>query len=602
MSCKVSRLIAVVLLAVLAVTAAAHSLHNVDIQVVINNLGHARVVEKRTYTITGSGSEVYIKQYNLGVMRVGELAVSDESGLQYDEVTPWKENIGREGKTGRCGIYKGESGPELCWGIGKQGLRTYVTRYTLTRLVRSFDDYDAFNFVFYEAASPYPDHVRVTISKQDGEFTPGDTRVWSFGHYGNINVTDGKIVAETTQPMERDGETITIMVRFNKGLFQPVTIFKGKFRDKMQKRAFEGSDYSLEKADEYDANQQASVGGNGVTPENKKSWFRSIYDDLIEPLATTAGFLLALLLPINLIVSWSSVRSRIRRDRDLKRLFGVKRVEAQEWRRDLPFNGDLNSTHGVLQALSERSSIYDLMGAYILRMAYMGRISVGRKVNQKGDFDRTVVVSNPGPPPLQPGRNNENETMYLLQRLMWNAAGGDHELEPKELMNYVKLYPVEHREFVKRLKGALETHPYWTLSSLKSEDAVSVMGLKKFLQEFTLSNERHFEEVALWREYMVHATLFGIAEQVRDDLKKVWPLSMNVSVDDFVLADTVTMSTVLSRSTRSAIGYVESYETPAEREARLEAEREAARSSGGGGSSSYGGGGGSSGGGGSGIR
>ena len=601
MNCKVSRLKAFMLLAVLAVSALAHSLHDVDIQVVVNDLGHARVVERRAYTITGSGSEVYIKQYNLGVMSVGELEVSDETGRQYENVTPWNEDIGREGKTGKCGIYKGESGPELCWGIGKKGLRTYVARYTLTRLVRSFDDYDAFNFVFYEAASPYPEHVRVTISKQDGQFTPEDTRVWAFGHYGNINVTDGKIVAETTQSM-KNGEKIIIMVRFNKEVFHPVTTFKGTFRDKMQKQAFEGSDYSLEKADEYEANQQASVGGNGVTPDSKKSWFRSLYDDLRDPLATTAGFLLALLLPFNLIGSISSVRSKIRRDSNLKRLFGVKKVESQEWRRELPFNGDLNSSHGVLQALSEKSSIYDLMGAYILRMAYMGRISVGRKVNQKGEFDRTVLVTNPGPPPLQPGRNNENEIMYLLHRLMWNAAGGDHELEPKELMNYVKLYPVEHREFVKRLKRGLETHPYWTLSSLKSEDAVSVMGLKKFLQEFTLSNERHFEEVALWREYMVHATLFGIADQVRDDLKKVWPLSMNVSVDDFVLAETMTMSTVLSRNTRSAIGYVESYETPAEREARLEAEREAARSSGGGGSSSYGGGGGSSGGGGSGIR
>ena len=30
------------------------------------------------------------------------------------------------------------------------------------------------------------------------------------------------------------------------------------------------------------------------------------------------------------------------------------------------------------------------------------------------------------------------------------------------------------------------------------------------------------KEVSLWKEYLVHATLFGIADQVRKDLKQIW--------------------------------------------------------------------------------
>lgn len=580
--------------------AVAHELHDVDIQVVINDKGHARVVEKRTYTITGSGTEVYIKQYNLGVMTVGELEVSDETGRVYENVTPWIEDVGREGKTWHCGIYKGESGPELCWGIGREGLRTYVARYTLTRLVRAFDDYDAFNFVFYETASPYPKHVRVTISKQNGSFSTDDTRVWSFGHYGEIWVKEGKIIAESSTPLYNDGETMTIMARFDKGVFHPVSTFTGTFRDKMQKKAFEGSDYSLDLADKEEANRQSSHDGYGTG--GKKSWWRQAYDDMVAPFADIIGALLLFIAPFLFLSRFSTLFSQLKRDKNYKRLFGVKRPEAQEWRRDIPLGGDLNASYGVLKTLEQPTSIYDLMHAYILRMAYMGKISVGRQVDGKGNFDRTVHVTNPGPPPLQPGRNKENEAIYLLHRLMWNAAGDDHILEPKELISYVKQYPVEHRSFVKQLKRCLETFPSISLSHLRKEDAMSVMGLKKYLQEFTLSDERHFEEVALWREYLVYASLYGIAEQVQNDIKKVWPLSMPMTVDEFMLGETVTMSTVLTDRTRSAIGYVESYETPAERAARIAAEREAARSSGGGGSSSYGGGGGSSGGGGSGIR
>ena len=95
--------------------------------------------------------------------------------------------------------------------------------------------------------------------------------------------------------------------------------------------------------------------------------------------------------------------------------------------------------------------------------------------------------------------------------------------------------------------------------------------------------------------------LYGIADQVSKNLKKVWPLDVRNTLDD--LLETVTVGTLLSTNMNRAVTYIETYETPAEREARLEAERAARESSSGGsGGSSYGGGGGSSGGGGSGIR
>ena len=81
----------------------------------------------------------------------------------------------------------------------------------------------------------------------------------------------------------------------------------------------------------------------------------------------------------------------------------------------------------------------------------------------------------------------------------------------------------------------------------------------------------------------------------------MWPLDVRTTLDD--LLETVTTGTLLTTQMNRAVTYIERYETPAEREERLAAERAARESSsGGGGHSSYGGGGGSSGGGGSGIR
>jgi uncharacterized membrane protein len=124
------------------------------------------------------------------------------------------------------------------------------------------------------------------------------------------------------------------------------------------------------------------------------------------------------------------------------------------------------------------------------------------------------------------------------------------------------------------------------------EEVRQVFGLKKFLKEFTLLDERHVQEVALWKDYMIYATLFGIADQVIRDMKKINPEYFNMDQTARQMADDRTLPMIYStmhRGTASA--------------AASKAER-AARAAGGGGHSSWGGGGGgfSGGGGGGGVR
>ena len=64
------------------------------------------------------------------------------------------------------------------------------------------------------------------------------------------------------------------------------------------------------------------------------------------------------------------------------------------------------------------------------------------------------------------------------------------------------------------------------------DGAKKLLGFKKFLEEFTLSNERHAYEVNLWKDYLIYATLFGCGEQVRKDMKQINP--------EFFQMDTIT--------------------------------------------------------------
>lgn len=49
------------------------------------------------------------------------------------------------------------------------------------------------------------------------------------------------------------------------------------------------------------------------------------------------------------------------------------------------------------------------------------------------------------------------------------------------------------------------------------------VGLKKYMEDFSLLNEKEIPALALWEEYLVYATVFGIADKVIKQLKLVYP-------------------------------------------------------------------------------
>lgn len=56
-------------------------------------------------------------------------------------------------------------------------------------------------------------------------------------------------------------------------------------------------------------------------------------------------------------------------------------------------------------------------------------------------------------------------------------------------------------------------------------------GLKRYMEDFSMLNEREVPELVLWEKYLVYATLFGNAEKVLKQLKVVYPEFSN---DDYM--------------------------------------------------------------------
>ena len=485
------RLLAFLAAAVLGFGAAAQSvdrIRDVDIRVELLSDGSAWITQQWDVKVNDSGTEWYMPVSNLGAMTVSDLQVS-ENGTSYQALgEEWDIDRSRSWKEGKCGIVPKRNGVELCWGLGAEGWHLWKARFYVTGLVQAYDDADAFNFMFVNRGMrPAPEHVRVTIvpAFECPEWTTDNTRVWGFGFYGDINVENGAVVEESSESLSSSSAVIGL-VKFEKGMFQPAVVAGGPFQD-MLDRALDGSSYGED--------------------DGMPIWV-GILIALV--LIFTFGYLVYMLVAMILGYKWK------------RKLFGRSKIDG--WYRDIPLEGNLLAAEYVL-AKGHRfvftAPAQNIIGALFLRWIMNGDLQVqpdprnNKRVNL---LFKSVTVS----------ADDVEQDLYDWAR---SAAGDNLLLEKNEFerwsrKNASKMAAWPDRA-VARGKTWFSKKGYFIKDDVcKPQGAVEachVIEFQNFLKDFTLSDQRGAEEVKLWKEYMVYAQLFGIADKVATQFKKLYP-------------------------------------------------------------------------------
>lgn len=518
---------------------------DIDVTVILAPDGSAHIREVWSVVFM-SGSEWYIDRSNQGDMEISNLAVSDDSGRAYINVGEWNVDRSLTYKDGKCGIITKKGGYELCWGPGSYGRHVFTVEYDMTGLVRAMDDYDALHVQFVgQGMKPLPGHAALRVEVPWAELSDRNSAVWAFGYEGTDGFSDGAVVAETTAPFASAANSMILLIRFDKGIFAPESVVAGPFGDKLE-RAFDGSAYQ-----EY---------LDGQRREN-----------------IAAAVLMALLLAVLVIVIIAVRRSVIRRN---LRMFGVRRLKEIGYVRTIPFNGNLIETSYVLSRCGREASGKDMAGAMILSMIKDGYLAVSDGPRGK------VLISFTGK-----DTGSLTPSFRELYDMMKEASGDDGILQEKEFSRFSRRHSRRVSDWVSGIVPAgaemLRADNYVSGMEFSTEGkmhARSAVGFKQYLEEFTIINERRSVEVALWRDYIIFASLYGIAKQVATELKDIDPKAFEASVG----YDYPTMSRVLffsdgmGSAMMSAVGGVH---------------QSAISVGGGGGFASFGGGGGFSGGG-----
>ena len=481
----------------------ANSIYSINMDIYIDPSGNAHITEIWDCNAT-QGTEVYHPYYNLGNSKIFNLSVKD-GNQTYTTLSSWNTSASFENKKYTCGLNAIYDGVEICWGISSYGNHKYEVSYTISNFVSELNDYQmAYWTLIPHDLSNTVGNVYIKIYS-DFAYS-SDLDVWGYGKYGApCYVYDGYIEFTTDNSTLYSNEYMTILIKFPLGSFNT------------QNRLYDDFDYYLNMAEEGTIHYNYS---------NNSSLGESLIGFVV-----TIGFIAFFVFIIILGAKAGSLSSPSKLD------FGEsgKKIPSDVgYFRDIPCNKNIFHAYFISYNYSIMRNKTNLLGAVLLKWLKEGKISVSKRTVGKimKKEETCVILNDPST-----STNGLENTLYSYLK----TASKDDILEPNEfkkwcssnytkiltwfddILNSEKLSLVTEGKIIESEIGNKYKRKRYTATDSLFEDAKQLQGLKNFLKDLTLISKREAIEVVLFEEYLMFATIFGIARQVQKDFEKIYP-------------------------------------------------------------------------------
>ena len=558
---KVFKILFFVLLAyalfTLGKTVSANSINRISMDIFVDSNGNANVTETWN-CYSNQSTEIYHPYYNLGNSEITNLSVSMDS-TQFETLSSWDTSASFDEKAYKAGINRVSNGVELCWGISEYGTNIYTVNYTITNFVSNLTD----SQMIYWTLIPYDfsDSIgQVFINISSDLYFPSSIDVWGYGNEGGTAYVDNGTITMTSEGTLNRNEYMTILVKLPSGTFNTKNNLNQNF--------------------EYYYNLAEEGVNRNETVENT--------------VITILPFIIFIIIMVFAIVAsklGSSQEQRLNFENNGNKLPKTKDIP---YFRDIPCNKDLFQAFFIGYQFKIVKKRTDLLGSVILKWVRDKKVTLKK---DEGKSSKTSIILNEE---LISSLEDEDEQKLYK---MFLEASKDGILEDSEFTkwcntNYSKILgwfdTIIDKEKDKLVKdGLLLEKPKTLFKSAKytvtpelRQQALNIAGLKKYLNDYTLISEREAPDVVLFEDYLILAQMFGIADKVAENFKKLYP-------------DLITETNFYSYDN---INFVHIYAVHAMTSAHSAHYAAASRYSGGGGGFSVGGGGGGSFGGGGGRR
>ena len=495
----------------------ADTFYKNTINVRINKDGSADIESIMDFE-PSKGTEYFVPVNNLGKSEIVNFKVSEiKNGKEvpYESLESWNTKKTREEKAKKSGVVKTDKGYELCFGFGEYQRKTFILRYRVTNFIKLLKDSDMIYWQFVnKGLSAAPGEVKLTITKGEGSFDNTNSKIWAFGNKGTIEFSDGKIVFNSLTGLT-SSNYVTVLVQLNKE-----DITSGETIDKdfsyYQDLAFKGSDYT-KKADKKSSNKIFYVAG---------------------------GIIVAIVV---LVKIFGKKKSNGYQKGDFKGEYYRDIPEKEWWKlsdilEDIGFDGQES-----------------IIRAYFLKWI-QEKILIPVTEEKGLIFKKDTLALK-----IKSGFNNdfEEKVERKLFAMFAGAAGADGILQENEFSDYLEdtdnqeefesieedleelsnEYASKNDLFEKSSKGKY----YHTYSEKGKEFNAKLLKNYNYLKDFSLLSEREISEIKVWKNLLIYATLYDVADEVEKQLKKLSPEFLrNIDMDVESLHTAVIYSNVFS--------------------------------------------------------
>ena len=535
-------------------------LNKLDFDVYINEDGSMDVTE--TWDISIRNTNTLYKTFKIDEDKytsIENVTVKDVTTGQ--TLTMIDEEMYHVTKNCYYGLINSKGNFEIAWGVGldnSHDVKTYEISYTVKDAIGKYNDYAELYWQFIgEDFEISADKVTGTITLPSMAESTDDIKVW--GHTeqlnGEIHVTDkNKIKFQIDN--------------FNAGRYVEVRILFQKEMIETSGRTYNENRYDTVIEEETKWANQANL---------RREW-EEIEEEVI------ATFVVFIIIALCIIF----IEKAVKYGKKLASINKYKPEQKLDYFRELP---DKNTTPGeatyILEEPYNRFSGYygKIFSATLLDLKLKKYIDLRVEKNEKKKDKIYIKRLKPADEKLKSDEKNILDFIYRVNK-------SKEEVEIKELEKYIREHSTSVEKLIKQSKKNIESQLgkegkinkseideysnyggtsgvyyvfaimvlFWAFplaivflingilcSKIKKNINVLTQkgidekekwkGLKKYMEDFSLLNEKEVPAIEVWEHYLVYATAFGIADKVLKQLKTIYP-----NIDEL---DTINTSTYM---------------------------------------------------------
>ena len=521
-------------------------LDKLKFDVTVNEDGSMDVVE--TWNIDISHVNTLYKTFKIDddkFTSIKNVRVKDITGNR--EFTQIDEEMYHVTENCYYGLINSKGNFEIAWGVGlddRYATRTYEISYTVVDAIGKYNDYAELYWQFIgEDFEVDADKITGTITLPSNAESEEDIKVW--GHTENLN---GEIYVTDTDKIKFQLEN------FDAGRYVEVRVLFPTEMIESTGRVYNEDRYDDVIKEETRWANQANL---------RRQW-EEIKDEVV------ATFVIFVILALCIIFIEKAVKYG-------KKLSSIKKFVPEQkldYFRDLP---EKDTTPG--------EAVYILKEPYNAFSRHFGKIFsatlLDLKLKDYIDLRVEKTDKNKDKIYLKKLKESDSNLKSDEKRILdfaYKAFGKKTEVEMKTLEQYIEKHPAgvealingclkaiesqlkESKMFDKKQKEEFSNYAglsgvyyvfaivtlFWAFplaiillinglicGSIKKRANVLTQkgvdskekwkGLKKYMEDFSLLNEKEIPAIEVWEHYLVYATAFGIADKVLKQLKTIYP-------------------------------------------------------------------------------